>query len=85
MNIEEIGVNTRNWVDSAQDRDYMRAVANPALNFRGSWVIEFIRLSIFFVTSAASEELLVEYVPYSLLSLQNLFPLQFLKYLVGSY
>ena len=22
MNLKEIGINTRNWVDSAQDRDY---------------------------------------------------------------
>ena len=22
MDLEEIGINTRNWVDSAQDRDY---------------------------------------------------------------
>ena len=26
MNLKEIGINTRNWVDSAQDRDYWRAL-----------------------------------------------------------
>ena len=26
MNLEEIGINTRNWVDSARDRDYWRAL-----------------------------------------------------------
>ena len=26
MNLEGIGINTRNWVDSAQDRDYWRAL-----------------------------------------------------------
>jgi hypothetical protein len=31
----EIGINTGNWVDSAQDRDYLRALVNAALNF---WV-----------------------------------------------
>ena len=31
MDLKEIGVNTRNWVDSAQDRDYWRALVNAAL------------------------------------------------------
>ena len=34
MDLEEIGINTRNWVDSAQDRDYWRALVNTALNLR---------------------------------------------------
>ena len=34
MNIEEIGINAGNWVDSAQDRDYWRALANAVLNLR---------------------------------------------------
>ena len=29
MGLEEIGVNARNWVDSAQDRDYWRALEPP--------------------------------------------------------
>ena len=32
MDLKEIG--TRNWVDSAQDRDYWRALVNSALNLR---------------------------------------------------
>ena len=28
MDLEEIGINTDNWVDSAQDRDYWRALVN---------------------------------------------------------
>ena len=32
--LEEIGINTRNWVDSAQDRNYWRALVNVALNLR---------------------------------------------------
>ena len=35
MDLKEIGMNTRNWVDSTQDRDYWRALVNAALNL---WV-----------------------------------------------
>ena len=34
MGLKEIGVNTRNWVDLVQDRDYWRAPVNMALNLR---------------------------------------------------
>ena len=34
MDLEEIGINTGYWVDSAQDRDYWRALVNAALNLR---------------------------------------------------
>ena len=34
MNLKEIGINTRNWVDSAQDRNYWRALVNAPLNLR---------------------------------------------------
>ena len=36
MDIEEIGINAGNWVDSAQDRDYWRALVIGALNLRVS-------------------------------------------------
>ena len=36
MNLKEIGVNARNWVDSAQDRDYWRNPVNAILNLRVS-------------------------------------------------
>ena len=32
--LEEIGINAGNWVDSAQDRDYWRALVNAAFNLR---------------------------------------------------
>ena len=35
MDLEEIGINAGNWVDSAQDRNYCRALVNAALNL---WV-----------------------------------------------
>ena len=34
MDLQEICINTRNWVDSAQDRNYWRALVNGALNLR---------------------------------------------------
>ena len=34
MNRKEIDINTRNWADSAQDRDYCRALAIASLNLR---------------------------------------------------
>ena len=34
MDLNEIATNTRNWVDSAQDRDYYRAFVNAVLNLR---------------------------------------------------
>ena len=34
MDVDEIGINAENWVDTAQDRDYWRAYVNAALNLR---------------------------------------------------
>ena len=34
MGLEEIGINSGNWVDSAQDENYWRALVNAALNLR---------------------------------------------------
>ena len=34
MDLKEIGIDTRNWVDSSQDRDYWRALVNVALNLQ---------------------------------------------------
>ena len=36
IDLKEIGVNMRNWVDLAQVRDYWRTFVNAALNFRVS-------------------------------------------------
>ena len=35
MNLKEIGISMRNWVDLAKDRDYWRALVNAALTL---WV-----------------------------------------------
>ena len=32
MYLKEIGINTRNWVDLAQERDFWRLLVNAALN-----------------------------------------------------
>ena len=42
MDLEEMGVNTRNMVDSSQDRDYWRALANAALNLRVALAMESV-------------------------------------------
>ena len=34
MDLEEIGISAENWVDSAQDRNYWKALVNAALNLR---------------------------------------------------
>ena len=34
MDLKEICINTRDWVDLAQDRDYWRVLVNSALNLR---------------------------------------------------
>ena len=36
MDLKEIGINTRNWVHSAQDRNYWRVLVNAASNLRVS-------------------------------------------------
>ena len=45
MYLKEIGIPTRNWVDSAQDRDYWRALVNAALNFRVPYAMELVELT----------------------------------------
>ena len=34
IDLKEISTNTRNWVDSAQDRGYTKGLVNVALKFR---------------------------------------------------
>ena len=34
IDLEGIGINAGNWVDSAQDRNYWRALVNAALNLQ---------------------------------------------------
>ena len=32
MDVKEIGNNTRDWIDSAQDKDYWKTLVNAALS-----------------------------------------------------
>ena len=34
MDLEDIGINAGNWVDSTRDRNYWRALVNTALNLQ---------------------------------------------------
>ena len=34
IDIKQLGINTKNWVDSAQDNDYCKAFENVALIFQ---------------------------------------------------
>ena len=46
MDLEEIGINAGNWVDSAQDRNYWRALVNAGLNFWVPYAMELVRISL---------------------------------------
>ena len=42
MDLEEMGINAGNWVDSPQDRDYWRSLVNDAFNLRVSYAMELV-------------------------------------------
>ena len=44
MDLKEIGNNARNWVDSAQNRDYWRAVGKGALILRVPIAMELVNI-----------------------------------------
>ena len=43
MDPKDMGVNTRNVIDSAQDVDYWRSLVNATLDLRASQVIQLIQ------------------------------------------
>ena len=46
MDLKVIGTNTKNWVDSVQDREYWRALVNAALNFWVPLAMELVTIII---------------------------------------
>ena len=42
MDLEEIGINVGNFVDSVQDRNYWRALGNASLNLRVPYAMELV-------------------------------------------
>jgi hypothetical protein len=44
MNLDEIYINSGNLVDSAQDRDYWRALVNAAFNLRVPKVMKLVNI-----------------------------------------
>ena len=44
MDLTEIGINRRNWADSAQDRDYWRVPVNAAFNLRVPYAMALVSL-----------------------------------------
>ena len=45
MDLEEIGINAGNWVDSAQDREYWRALVNAAYYFMSVHKHEYLNMT----------------------------------------
>ena len=48
MDIKEVGINTRNWIDLAQDGVYWRDLVNAALSLRVPYVVELVRYLVLF-------------------------------------
>jgi hypothetical protein len=42
MVLKYVGINTRNWVDPTQDRNYWRALVNAALNLQVPYAMELV-------------------------------------------
>ena len=40
MDLKEIGIDTRNWVDSVRDKGYWRVFVNPAFKRRVPYAVE---------------------------------------------
>ena len=42
MDLKEIGINMRNWVDSAQERNFWRALVNASLSLWAPQAMELV-------------------------------------------
>ena len=49
MDLKEISIHTRNWIVSAQDRDYWRSLVNAALHLSGSisYGVSYVNLNMY--------------------------------------
>ena len=65
MDFKEISIIMRNWVDSAEDRDYWRAIVNSALKVRVPKVLESVRKGYTCLYFAV----IVHYTKYKVLSI----------------
>jgi hypothetical protein len=50
MDLKETGINTRNWVDTAQCKDYWTASVNVTFNLRVSYAME-LELVLLYILS----------------------------------
>ena len=56
MDLKEIGVSVRSWIDSSQNRDYWRALGNGLMNLRVTYGLELV--TVFLLSLGFAEELL---------------------------
>ena len=47
MDLKEIGINKKNWVDWTQDRNYWGVHVNVALNLRVPYAMKLVFISIY--------------------------------------
>ena len=57
MDLKEIGVNVRSWIDSAQDRGYWRALVDTALCSRMSFLMAKVISDCLCMTSLMQRQL----------------------------
>ena len=55
MDLEEIGINAGNWVDSAHERNYCRGLVNAALNLRVPKAMELFQLNHIGLTASVKK------------------------------
>ena len=52
MNIKEIGIIARNWIDSSRGTDYWRALVNAAFALAVPYLVELICIKLISVLSS---------------------------------
>ena len=72
--LKQININTRNWVDSGQDRGYWRALNNAALNHVVPQAIELINFNTLIFVNTNGFNVLAE---WNVLGLRDTLPASF--------